>query len=195
MQPPVARDKPRTETPRETAPPQARSASPSRFVPGNQVPAADMKSAAAVWSPAPGRSSRGLPRAALPAGLFTYSRADCLRSPNEQRLNRSKRVLLVLVAVFLLNGFDLFFTLDQAQAAHFVELNPIAAQLLENPQALILYKFALLGIGSAIIIWFRRHSVAEWAAWFLLAACIYVGLRWHSYYEALMRMPAESPVS
>ena len=109
-----------------------------------------------------------------------------------RRLNRRARVLLILLAVWVLNLFDLGFTLHQARSLHFKEMNPVAARLLHQPPALLAYKFLLLGTGSGILIWLRRHPVAELACWLLLASNFYVAVRWHVYYERLLALPADA---
>ncbi|TWT41083.1 hypothetical protein RAS1_37740 [Phycisphaerae bacterium RAS1] len=98
-------------------------------------------------------------------------------------LVRSRRVLLTLACVWVLHVFDLGFTLLESVAPSFYELNPIAARLLGSKDyVLYAYKFSLLGVGSFILLWLRRYTVAELASWFLLAASFYVGVRWYSYY-------------
>lgn len=104
------------------------------------------------------------------------------------RLPRPVRVLLLLLGVWLLNIFDLGFTLHQAPMSHFIELNPLAARLLDAPPvALVLYKFSLLGTGTLILLALRRYAVAELACWFLLAVYFYVAVRWYAYYYHLLQ--------
>ena len=98
---------------------------------------------------------------------------------------RPVRVTLLLGAVWLLNGFDLIFTLVACRLGCFIELNPIAARVLgdDNFAGIIIFKCALVGCGSAILYWFRGYRVTELSCWLL--ACVYSGLavRWHRYYE------------
>lgn len=102
-------------------------------------------------------------------------------------LSRSRRILLALAAVWVLNIFDLCFTMREARESHFVELNPIAAHLLGQPEHwLITYKCALLLAGSSILLLLRRYSVTELASWFLMAVSVYVGARWYVYFECLV---------
>lgn len=110
-------------------------------------------------------------------------------------LRRSQRALLLLLAVWWLNVFDLGFTLHQARSEHFVEKNPLAARLLDAPPAaLFVYKFSLLTVGTVILVILRRHAVAELACWFLLAAYFYVAVRWFVYYERLADFHADELV-
>lgn len=107
-------------------------------------------------------------------------------------LHRPVRVLLLLLGVWVLSTFDLGFTLHQAKAHCFVELNPLAARLLHAPPyALVLYKFVLLAPGTLILICVRRHAVAELGCWLLLAAYFYVAVRWFTYYAGAMKLEAD----
>jgi hypothetical protein len=102
-------------------------------------------------------------------------------------LTRPRRVLLVLCAVWVLNAFDLGYTLLEATRSSFVEINPLAARLLSAPPyVLILYKAALVVASSLRLLSLRRHRVVELGCWFLLAAYVYVGARWIFYYEDLL---------
>ena len=108
-------------------------------------------------------------------------------------LQRAHRVILLLVVIWGLNAFDLGFTLHQAPSIHFVEMNPLAAQLLDAPPAaLFMYKFSLVGAGTVILVSLRRHAVSELACWFLLAAYFYVTARWFVYYEHAMAIPEDA---
>lgn len=102
-------------------------------------------------------------------------------------LIRPRRVLLLLAAIWVLNVFDLGYTLLESTQNHFVEMNPLAAGLIGEPTAmLVVYKASLVIIGSAVLLIFSRHSTTEWACWFLLAVYMYVGLRWCLYYAGLV---------
>lgn len=102
-------------------------------------------------------------------------------------LNRPRRVLLALSAVWIVAIFDLGFTLSESATAHFVEMNPVAARLLGGSASLLcLYKFSLLGLGTLILLFLRRHSIAELACWFLLATKVYLAVRWFAYFDCLV---------
>lgn len=103
-------------------------------------------------------------------------------------LNRPRRVLLALAAVWVISVFDLGYTLAEHGESDFVELNPLAAHLLRGPAHNVMaYKFGLLGLATAILVGLRRYAVAELACWFLLAVKVYVALRWLSYFDCLLR--------
>lgn len=100
-------------------------------------------------------------------------------------LNRSRRVLLALACTWVVHVFDLGFTQLETYQEQFRELNPIAAKLLHNPRAIVIYKFSLLASGSMIVLLLRRWQIAEMAAWTILASSVYLAIRWHCYYVSL----------
>lgn len=103
-------------------------------------------------------------------------------------LNRPRRVLLTLGAVWAISVFDLGFTLAEWGTSGFVELNPIAAGLLSGPpHAVAAFKFGLLGVGTLILLALRRYAVAELGCWFLLAVKVYVAVRWYAYFACLLQ--------
>lgn len=96
---------------------------------------------------------------------------------------RSRRVLYVLAAVWVLNVFDLQYTLIESPHQHFVEMNPVAARLLDRPPVfLVTYKTALVLVGSVILLKLRRYGAAEVGCWCVLAAYAMVALCWQQYY-------------
>jgi len=102
-------------------------------------------------------------------------------------LNRSRRVLLTLAAVWTVSIFDLGYTLSEWGSADFTELNPVAAHLLGGPQqAIIAYKFGLLSLGTLILLALRRHLIAELACWLLFAAKVYLAVRWVLYFDCVL---------
>jgi hypothetical protein len=99
---------------------------------------------------------------------------------------------LVLLAIWVLNLFDLGYTLHQARAHHFTEMNPLAARLLHGPPLLLLlFKVSLVSVGTVILVWLRRHAIAELACWLLLATYFYVAVRWLTYYEQALALPVD----
>lgn len=99
------------------------------------------------------------------------------------RFDRPRRVVLLLAAVWVLNAFDLGFTIIEANGRLFRELNPMAAQLLENPIALATYKVSLVFMGSFILLKYRRRRVSELGCWFLFFTYSYLWVRWAEYYD------------
>lgn len=102
-------------------------------------------------------------------------------------LVRPRRVLFILAAVWVLNLFDLHYTLLEAPQRHFRELNPVAAQLLCGPpHLLIAYKLLLVAIGSAIMLSLRNHRATELGCWLIFATYAFVGVCWQAYYAHAM---------
>jgi hypothetical protein len=102
---------------------------------------------------------------------------------------RGRRVLLLLVVVWILSMCDLVFTLQESRASYFIEMNPVAALVLNGPPiGVVLYKFILLGLGSTILGALRVHRTAEAAAWFLIAASGYVMYRWVAYFDGVTKI-------
>jgi hypothetical protein len=93
-------------------------------------------------------------------------------------------VLLVLAAVWIINVFDLGYTLLESLHSGFIEMNPVAARLIgSSPEVLVSYKTTLLAISSTILLIYRRYRVAELGCWFLLAVYLHVAICWWLYYE------------
>lgn len=99
-------------------------------------------------------------------------------------LSRPRRVLLVLAAVWVINVFDLTYTLAESFTGGFVEANPLAARLLHtSPTMLIAYKALLLTASSTILLSLRRRRITELGCWLLLGAYVYVAACWGIYYQ------------
>ena len=96
--------------------------------------------------------------------------------------SRSRRVIVVLVFLWVLNIFDLTVTLVNVNAGGFQEANPIAATLLHSPAHLAAYKLTLVTAASIIFIAYRRSRIAEIGCW---GAClVYLALAhvWQVYH-------------
>lgn len=99
-------------------------------------------------------------------------------------LNRPRRVLLALAAIWIINVFDLGYTLQESLSSCFVELNPLAARLIgASPATLIAYKTLLIVGSSTILLLHRRQRVTELACWLLLSVYLCVAGCWQTYYE------------
>ena len=110
-------------------------------------------------------------RAALPA---PNGRAICARA---------RRICLIVLALCVINTFDLLMTLQASRQGLLVEANPIAHRvLMHGPAALIIYKILLVGFGSSILLWQRGSQLAEWLGWLVVVINVGVCLRWMSCY-------------
>ena len=123
----------------------------------------------------PTTSSRG-PEEEITAGegavgaLVALSRA--------MHATRGRRVVCLLVLLWVLNFFDLAYTIHAHQTGMFYELNPVARGLLDSPWALTGFKCVAVAIGSVILILLRRHRLTELAAWLLCLAYMSLAIRW-----------------
>jgi len=97
--------------------------------------------------------------------------------------NRPRRVLLLLAAVWIVQGFDLGFTLVAYQSGTFAELNPAGGWLLQRgPVAVIVFKAALVLLASVILWCGRTRLLSECLLWLVAAACVGLALRWRDYF-------------
>ncbi len=127
-------------------------------------------------------ATRSSPRAAA----TTTATVDSASPIQSTWLNRPRRVLFALAAVWTLNIFDLGFTLIESAWNPFVELNPLAARLLAEPIWVVAYKAGLIVLGSTILLFYRTHHAAELASWFILATYAAVLCKWALYYSHLL---------
>lgn len=103
-------------------------------------------------------------------------------------LRRSVRVALLLSAVSLLNAFDLVFTILAARMGGLIELNPLAAVIVESGShaALGAFKCLLVGPGLLVLWCCRRHRVSELGCWMLTLLFVGLSYRWYHYYNVYL---------
>ena len=95
---------------------------------------------------------------------------------------RTRRVLLVLVLIWIVAVFDLAFTLLALRIGGFYEANPLARQFIHSPGLLATFKFATLAAATGIFLAFSRYRVAELACWLIGAVYVGLALLWLAYY-------------
>ncbi|OPX22025.1 MAG: hypothetical protein B1H04_05650 [Planctomycetales bacterium 4484_123] len=106
-----------------------------------------------------------------------------VRAANRDRAaRRTRRVVLLVMVLWILNIFDLVLTLLARTHEHFEELNPLAAPLLDNPAALICFKLVVVALASLILLRFRRHPLTEIGCWGASAAYSALAGVWWLYY-------------
>jgi len=109
---------------------------------------------------------------------------------------RESRIFWLLMGVWVVNFFDLGFTLLAYEQRMLVELNPLVNRLLGyGPVTIIVYKIALLGFGTAIIWWYRRLDISEQTAWIYAIICIGLALWWYIFYDNIGPIYAETGLS
>lgn len=97
--------------------------------------------------------------------------------------SRPIRLVLLLMGLWTVNGFDLILTLTAHGLGGFREANPVAAHVLAwSPTALVAFKISLIVLASAILLAARRRPSAEIAAWAALTVYTFVAVRWYLYY-------------
>lgn len=122
--------------------------------------------------------------AAFPAGRHWRRRlrARVLGLARTGRAHRQRRIALLLIGTWVINAFDLAFTLLAAGHRHFVELNPIAASVIGNTPALIAYKILIVAFGSAILLKYRTRLLTEIGCWGICAVySVLAGIWWKFY--------------
>ena len=97
---------------------------------------------------------------------------------------RSHRVICLILGIWLLNGFDLTFTILSHEQGMLHEENPLARHMLQyGTTSIILYKLGLVLIGSYPLLRFRRARITELGAYTILVAYALLAIHWSSCYE------------
>jgi hypothetical protein len=86
-----------------------------------------------------------------------------------------------IALIVLLGLFDLACTLIAERSGGFWEINPLAAQLIQSPAALVAFKIPLLVGSAAILLSLRRYHGAQIASWWLCLVCTVLTFRWATY--------------
>lgn len=94
--------------------------------------------------------------------------------------DRTKRVIILLVMLFIMSITDLFFTLWAHYIRHFQELNPFAKLLLDNHAIfpLVISKICLTSLGIMIFWSLRRYLRAEVGLWLCIILYTALTIRW-----------------
>ena len=92
---------------------------------------------------------------------------------------RSHRVILLVLGIWLLNGFDLAFTVIAHQQGMLHEENPLARHMLKHgTPSVILFKIGLVLIGSYPLLRFRAARISELGAFTILFAYVLLAVHW-----------------
>ncbi len=89
----------------------------------------------------------------------------------------------MLLLLWVINAFDLVFTLLAVRTDRFEEANPIAAPLLDNPGLLVTFKVLAVLFASIIILKFRRRLLTEIGCWGLCLTYTLVSACWWLYHQ------------
>jgi len=104
------------------------------------------------------------------------------RRRGDATARRVRRVLLILVWIWMLNIFDLFFTMAALKVGGFEELNPLARLYLHSPEMLSFFKLGMLLTASLVFLAFRRRRITEVGCWGLAAVYTVLSFIWFAYY-------------
>lgn len=97
---------------------------------------------------------------------------------------RSHRVICLVVGIWILNGFDLAFTVLAHHQGMLSEENPIARVMLGyGTPSVILFKIGLVLIGSYPLLRFRTARITEMGAFVILIAYAALGVHWKECYD------------
>ena len=92
---------------------------------------------------------------------------------------RSHRVILLVMGIWMLNGFDLAFTVIAYQQGMLHEENPLARHMLRNGMpSIVLFKIGLVLIGSYPLLRFRTARITELGSMVILVAYAMLAMHW-----------------
>jgi len=102
---------------------------------------------------------------------------DSHRFPRD--LARSRRVILLILAMVLMGLADLACTLTYMRSVGMVEMNPIARHMIDlaGARQLVLFKLFTMVLSCGLIYLLRFHRRAETVAW--ACTCVLLGLMVH----------------
>ena len=95
---------------------------------------------------------------------------------------RGRRVVLMVVFIWIVSVFDLTFTMLAHKMGGFRELNPVARNLLDSSDALIIWKVATVLAASLVFLVLRRRRVTEVGCWGLAVVHTVLAFLWAGYY-------------
>ena len=97
---------------------------------------------------------------------------------------RSHRVICLVLGIWMLNGFDLSFTILSHQQGMLQEENPLARHMLQYGIAsIVLFKVGLVLVGSYPLLRFRQARITELGTYFILATYAFLAIRWSICFE------------
>ncbi len=96
---------------------------------------------------------------------------------------RSRRVFWLLFGTWIINFFDLGFTLLAHEQGILTEMNPLAMHLLLiGPLPVVAFKLSTLALGTAIVWLTRQHAFVERIVWGYAILCIGLSCWWYRFY-------------
>ena len=119
---------------------------------------------------------------AIGGNLLRRLKSFIISARQDKAACRARRVLLIMIVLWIVSMFDLIFTLLAKNLGDFVEMNPIAAQFIEHPILLIFFKILAVAFASVIILKFRRRRMTEVSCWCLFVVYVILSGIWWIYY-------------
>ncbi len=83
-----------------------------------------------------------------------------------------------LVLIIAMSALDLTWTIMSSQAGHMREVNPIAANVIDSPFKLILFKLVATLGACGILYWLRSNPKVQAATWWMCLVCVLLTFRW-----------------
>ena len=104
---------------------------------------------------------------------------------------RSRRVLIIVGGIWLINAFDLTFTILSHENGILDEKNPVARHVLQQGTvSVVLFKIGLVLIGSYPLLKFRKARITELGAVVVFVAYAALAFHWFDCFEFYtMTMP------
>jgi len=143
-----------------------------------------------------GRGHKEMPRmnADIPSHASMVPRPDCAALPIGAAHRRSRRVLVLLIAIVALSGADLAATIAH-QPIGMIESNPLAQYIIETTQstsALAAFKMATVLVCVGLLYKLRCCRQGEVAAWTAVVILIALTVWWGVASDHLTRTEAVS---
>ena len=104
------------------------------------------------------------------------------RARSDARASRARRVVLMVLFIWIVSAFDLTFTMLAHKLGGFKELNPMARHLLDKSEVLITYKVTMVFAASLIFLAFRRRRFTEIGCWGMAVVHTILAFLWAGYY-------------
>ena len=105
---------------------------------------------------------------------------------------RTRRVVLLIVAIMIMSVGDLLLTLTYLRHLGMAESNPLARLVLDfnSPTLLIVWKMATVLACTSILLWKSRSISAEVGAWLGTSILAALMLHWSTYVKTAPPLPA-----
>ncbi|QDS89371.1 hypothetical protein EC9_35700 [Rosistilla ulvae] len=99
--------------------------------------------------------------------------------PEANLLDVMSRATVISVALICAHAsLDLVWTLLTSRAGQMREINPVGAQFVDSPAALIAFKATVTLGACGLLIGLRKHRFAQTACWWMCLVCTILTFRW-----------------